>query len=63
MFEHGPRELRILGRRILDVLAPDPGEQAERAALLCAWHHHRAHDDRYLHSLLPNGDVRFHRRG
>lgn len=30
--------------------------------LLCAWHHHRAHDDRYLHTLLPNGDVRFHRR-
>lgn len=30
--------------------------------LLCSWHHHRAHDDRYLHSRLPNGDVRFHRR-
>ena len=30
--------------------------------LLCSWHHHRAHDDRYLHSELPNGDVRFHRR-
>ena len=30
--------------------------------LLCAWHHHRAHDDRYLHTLLPNGDIRFHRR-
>lgn len=30
--------------------------------LLCAWHHHRAHDDRYLHTQLPNGDVRFHRR-
>ncbi len=30
--------------------------------LLCSWHHHRAHDDRYLHVLLPNGDVRFHRR-
>lgn len=30
--------------------------------LLCSWHHHRAHDDRYLHERLPNGDHRFHRR-
>lgn len=30
--------------------------------LLCTWHHHRAHDDRYLHTELPNGDIRFHRR-
>ncbi len=30
--------------------------------LLCSWHHHRAHDDHYLHNRLPNGDVRFHRR-
>ncbi|MCW2753425.1 MAG: endonuclease [Marmoricola sp.] len=30
--------------------------------LLCSWHHHRAHDDRYLHEELPNGDVRFSRR-
>jgi len=30
--------------------------------LLCNWHHHRAHDDHYLHTELPNGDVRFHRR-
>ena len=30
--------------------------------LLCSWHHHRAHDDRYLYVLLPNGDLRFHRR-
>ena len=30
--------------------------------LLCSWHHHRAHDDRYLYVLLPNGDIRFHRR-
>jgi hypothetical protein len=30
--------------------------------LLCSWHHHRAHDDRYLHDELPNGDVRFTRR-
>lgn len=30
--------------------------------LLCPWHHHRAHDDRYLHAELPNGDIRFHLR-
>jgi hypothetical protein len=30
--------------------------------LLCSWHHHRAHDDRYLVSHLPNGAVRFHQR-
>ncbi|HET6666293.1 MAG TPA: HNH endonuclease signature motif containing protein, partial [Intrasporangium sp.] len=30
--------------------------------LLCGWHHHRAHDDRYLVNLLPNGDIRFRRR-
>lgn len=30
--------------------------------LLCSWHHHRAHDDRYLHQLLPNGDIRYARR-
>lgn len=30
--------------------------------LLCGFHHHRAHDDRYLHTELPNGDVRFSRR-
>jgi hypothetical protein len=30
--------------------------------LLCSWHHHRAHDDAYLHTRLPNGDLRFHRR-
>ena len=28
--------------------------------LLCSHHHHRAHDDRYLHDRLPNGDIRFH---
>jgi hypothetical protein len=31
-------------------------------ALLCPWHHHRAHDLAYTHQWLPNGDVRFHRR-
>ena len=30
--------------------------------LLCSWHHHRAHDDHYDASRMPNGDVRFSRR-
>ncbi len=30
--------------------------------LLCSWHHHRAHDDRYDLNRMSNGDVRFHRR-
>jgi hypothetical protein len=30
--------------------------------LLCSWHHHRAHDDRYLTQRLPHGDVRYRRR-
>jgi hypothetical protein len=30
--------------------------------LLCSWHHHRAHDDTFDASRMPNGDVRFHRR-
>lgn len=30
--------------------------------LLCAWHHHRAHDPRYDARRLPDGDYRFHRR-
>jgi hypothetical protein len=32
------------------------------AVLLCSHHHHRAHDDRFQHDRLPNGDLRFHRR-
>ena len=32
------------------------------AQLLCAWHHHCAHDDRYLVKALPSGGVRFHKR-
>ena len=31
-------------------------------ALLCSWHHHRAHDPRYDARRLPNGDFRFHPR-
>lgn len=31
--------------------------------LLCAWHHHRAHDERYDITWHPNGEVSFHRRG
>jgi hypothetical protein len=30
--------------------------------LLCSWHHHRAHDDTFDASWMPNGDVRFNRR-
>ena len=33
------------------------------AVLLCAYHHHRAHDKRYDMTRLSNGDFRFHRRG
>jgi hypothetical protein len=32
------------------------------SALLCTWHHHRAHDPTYQADTLPNGDLRFHRR-
>ena len=34
--EFGPRELRVLGRRILDVVAPDVAEEHERKALEAA---------------------------
>jgi hypothetical protein len=30
--------------------------------LLCSWHHHRAHDNTFAASRMPNGDVRFSRR-
>ncbi len=41
------------------------GERTDLAngQLLCAWHHRRAHDDRYDRSLMADGSVRFHRRG
>lgn len=29
---------------------------------LCSFHHHRCHDDAYLHEYLPNGEVRYRRR-
>ena len=32
------------------------------AMLLCSWHHHRIHDDRYLVQDTRDGGVRFHRR-
>lgn len=34
----------------------------DNAALLCPWHHHRAHDAAYRAEYLPDGGVRFHRR-
>jgi hypothetical protein len=30
--------------------------------LLCSHHHHRIHDTRYDHQLLPSGDIRLHLR-
>lgn len=33
-----------------------------RGALLCSHHHHAIHDPRNRHRLLPNGDIRIHRR-
>ena len=30
--------------------------------LLCSFHHHRAHDDRYLTEVLPDGELRFRLR-
>ncbi|GAA3816222.1 HNH endonuclease signature motif containing protein [Nocardioides panacisoli] len=29
---------------------------------LCAWHHHRVHDPRYEHQLLPDGDLVIRRK-
>jgi hypothetical protein len=29
---------------------------------LCSFHHHRCHDDAYLHEYLPTGDVRYRSR-
>lgn len=34
----------------------------EDGILLCSFHHHRAHDDRYLTEALPDGDLRFRLR-
>jgi hypothetical protein len=30
--------------------------------LLCPFHHQRVHDSSYLHTMLPDGSIRFHRR-
>ncbi len=35
----------------------------DHGILYCNHHHHRAHDPRYEAQVLPNGDIRFHRRG
>lgn len=34
----------------------------EHGRLYCSFHHHRAHDRRFVAQTLPNGDTRFHRR-
>ncbi len=38
------------------------GTSVQDAALLCSWHHHRAHDPSYAWERLPDGTIRFHRR-
>ena len=34
----------------------------DTGVLFCSWHHHRAHDNTYDMTKLPNGDYRFHKR-
>ncbi|HEX2894788.1 MAG TPA: DUF222 domain-containing protein [Marmoricola sp.] len=51
--EFGPRELRVLGRRILDVVAPEVADEAEARAL--ALEERRATETTSL-SLTPCGD-------
>ena len=46
----------------LDQWASGGRTDLDNGVLLCSWHHHRAHDDTYRMSRLPNGDYRFHRR-
>ena len=51
--EFGPRELRVLGRRILDVVAPEVGEAAEARALDAE---ERRAAERTTLTLTPTGD-------
>jgi hypothetical protein len=51
--EFGPRDLRVLGRRILDVVAPEVGEAAEARALE---DEERRAAERTTLSLTPCGD-------
>jgi hypothetical protein len=51
--EFGPRELRVLGRRILDVVAPEVGEAAEARALEAE---ERLAAARTALTLMPIGD-------
>jgi hypothetical protein len=51
--EFGPAELRVLGRRILDVVAPEVGEAAEARALEAE---ERAAAERTTLTLSPCGD-------
>ena len=51
--EFGPRELRVLGRRILDVVAPEVGEAAEARALEAE---ERRAAERTTLTLTPSGD-------
>lgn len=55
--EFGPRELRVLGRRVLDVIAPEVAEEHERRALEHA--NRRAHQRMRVHRRdLGDGLVR-----
>ncbi len=51
--EFGPADLRVLGRRILDVVAPDVGEAAEARALEAE---ERRADEQTILTLTPCGD-------
>ena len=42
--------------------ADGAGTDAKHCILLCAFHHHRAHDHRYDLARLPDGSLRFSRR-
>ena len=49
-------------RPVLCIAGPILVRGVTDGVLLCSHHHHRAHDDRYLHERTPSGDLRFHRR-
>ncbi|HWJ82294.1 MAG TPA: DUF222 domain-containing protein [Nocardioides sp.] len=34
----------------------------DNAVLICSWHHHRIHDPRYEHQVLPDGDLLIRRK-
>jgi hypothetical protein len=46
----------------LDPWATGGRTDLDQGALLCSFHHHRAHDPRHQLTRMPNGDLRYHRR-